>query len=334
MTISINNCTYSNFRVIKMLGSETEATKLRGWDKFKEWTGLGDKGQVKKKQLKELYDELHSDKSNHEVNNNINRLIVFSKMSELVNEPSNKDQANLSFRVFIDRPKGLSCSVTYKVDDYNLLTVPCNNIEERVIESLIKSFQTDARIDCALVLQKALTSTIINKHAGDAYIKAKQHKLAGDAYIAAKEYNLAVRAYIAAKEYKLVGDVYIAAKKYNLAAHAYIAAIEYKLAGDAYIEAEEYKLAGDEYIKAKQHKLAGDAYIKAKQYKLAGDAYIKAKQHKLAGDAYIAAQKYNLAAHAYIKAGEYSLANDADKEAKSLEATSYALYQSFVKLFT
>lgn len=89
------NIDISKHRANQLLKSKDEALKLRGWDGFCEahnLTFLGlTKWEHKKIQLEELYEQLHADEVHVEgadvmiPNNNIERLVVFNKMRELIN---------------------------------------------------------------------------------------------------------------------------------------------------------------------------------------------------------------------------------------------------------
>ena len=165
MSVSIGKVVYSNYRLTQLLSSKTDATKLRGWDRFKELTRIGDKGEPKKKQLEQLYKELHTDIIKDSSNNqttmiNINRLIVFNKMEKLVNLDENITP--IHFSVHLESASQMfntPSKVVFKVGNNVILQKKCSALESRVITSL----KQNNLIGNDGVLSNFLTSDVIQQ---------------------------------------------------------------------------------------------------------------------------------------------------------------------------
>lgn len=163
MSLRIANKVYSDYRIKEMITKDkTEATKLRGWDGFCELIGLFGAGKEKKNALECLYDKLHDvaieNNSNQEKLNNkvIDCLIIFNKISKLVNEGKKPiDRINFSINL---ESVNLPGNLVFKVDDAELLTI--NSSILLLEQNWIKNLEDEGGIYCG-ILQDSLSNEII-----------------------------------------------------------------------------------------------------------------------------------------------------------------------------
>jgi hypothetical protein len=128
-----NNIHYSNYRLKKMFNTESEATKLRGWDRFKEFMHIKDQGKIKKEQLKNLYFQLHLDTNKINFSKNINYLIIFNNMTKIF-----KDNQVKFLSTIFEQSNNNSFKIELKINNKLLFKFHCNSNEGKFFIFLMK----------------------------------------------------------------------------------------------------------------------------------------------------------------------------------------------------
>ncbi|MFN7094075.1 MAG: hypothetical protein ACK4M7_01810 [Burkholderiales bacterium] len=144
MSITVSRYQISDYRLKKMVtaNDEQEATRLRGWHGFLEVIGLNAFGVNKRREkLKQLYKELHQENdvkgkswigANPKSVTNIDHLITFIKIRNLVEDPAIKSQFTVSIEA---GTMGAIATINYKIGSKSICVKQAHTLLEKSVIS-------------------------------------------------------------------------------------------------------------------------------------------------------------------------------------------------------
>jgi hypothetical protein len=144
MSITVSRYQISDYRLKKMISAndEQEATRLRGWHGFLEVIGLNTSGvKERREKLKQLYNELHQEDdveskswigANPKSVTNIDHLITFIKIRNLVEDPAIKSQFTVSIEA---GTMGAIATINFKIGSKSICLKQAHTLLEKSVIS-------------------------------------------------------------------------------------------------------------------------------------------------------------------------------------------------------